>query len=196
MPADLNPSKLFNPMAFWTNVSMSALDTALSSTQKMTDGVDRLARAAATAEAIAPAPTIRSAPRDSAELPTDFGFGLALQLQRSTFDLMAQAWQQWLSAVGTLASLGAGSSFRAVERQNPWLNALSGRLAGEAETAATRAGSPASARQQGGNGQERRTERGAIDHALAAAGPRRRSRGGPAKPKSASRSPGSSRGRR
>ncbi|MEO8654236.1 MAG: hypothetical protein ABI409_08945 [Ramlibacter sp.] len=196
MPADLNRSNLFNPMSFWTDVGMSALDTALASTQNMTDGVDRLARAGARAEAIAPAPVIRSAPRDSADLPADYGFGLALQLQRSTFDMMAQAWQQWLSAVGTLASLGAGSSFRAVERQNPWLSALSERLAGDAETAATRAGSATPAREHGGNGPERRTERGAIDHALASAEPRRRSRGGRAKPKSASRSTGSSRGRR
>ena len=191
---NMNPSTLFNPMAFWTDVGLSALDTALSSTQNISDGVDRLTRVGARAEAADPAPAIRSAAHQGTDMPADFGLGLALRMQRTTLDLLGQAWQQWIGTLGTLASLGAGRSFRdAVERQNPWLNTLRESLAGEAEAAATRAGSPGSSRRQGGSSRERHVDDRVMEHAAATAEPKRPRRGGRVKSKAGTRSRSSSR---
>ena len=197
MPPNPNPSNLFNPMTFWTDVGLRALETALSSTQNISDGVDRLARAGASAEAPDPVPAIRGAPSDSADSPADFGLGLAMHMQRTTIDLLSQAWQQWISTVGTLASLGAGRSFRdTVERQNPWLNTLRERLAGEAETAATRGGSPRSSPRPGDSGLERRSEGSVMEHAAAMGGRKQPRRGGRVKSKSTAGSPSGGRGQR
>ena len=41
MANELNLPNLFNPMSFWTDAGLNALDAAVSSTQNIGDGVDR-----------------------------------------------------------------------------------------------------------------------------------------------------------
>jgi hypothetical protein len=114
---------LFNPMMLWADMSMRALESTLGSTQEIGDGVDRLIRADASpaANELDEAPAIADVPI----LTANPGLALAMQLQRSSFEMLAQGWRQWFQNVGTLASLGAGSTFgEAVARQNPRLNAM------------------------------------------------------------------------
>jgi hypothetical protein len=173
-------------MAFWTDVGLRALDTALASSQNIGDGVDRLARAGAGAEVAEATPAARIESGDRADLPADFGLGVVLRMQRTTVDLMAQAWQQWLSTFGTLASLGAGRSFRdAVEHQNPWLKTLSESLAHATETA-LRVSSPDASRRPSA-GRERPAESRLMEHAAATSEPKRPRRGGRAKAATGSR---------
>ncbi|MBA3774776.1 MAG: hypothetical protein H0X13_20430 [Ramlibacter sp.] len=93
----------------WTDLGMRALDTALSSSQNLGEGVDRLARAAASTspDALAPA----DPGREKTAFDPGAGLALAAQMQRISIQLMTQAWQQWLHTMGTLASLGAGRGF-------------------------------------------------------------------------------------
>lgn len=188
-----NPSNLFNPMAFWTDVSLNALDRTLASTQNISDGVDRLARAGASAsvEKVTQHSAGRSATRDVADMPTDMGLGLALRMQRTTFELMIQGWQQWMAAFGTLASLGAGSTFRdTVERQNPWLKNMRESLTGEAQSDLARRASTV-ARRPNGEDREAHSGRDATEHAAATSGARR-PRGGSAGAKRKTRASGRS----
>jgi hypothetical protein len=188
MPNDLNPPNLFNPMMLWTDLGMRALEMTVSSSQNITEGLDRLTRATATPEDSPVSPEASSA-RANRRHPVTASSGLAFsaEMQRATFDLMTQAWQQWMKTVGMLVSMGAGE---AVSRQVPLLKTMQEGLeaaasaGGRAITQA--ASSPArSERQQGG----RQRERGVHDmeHAFGAAETKRRSRGGRAKPKSRSR---------
>ncbi len=103
------PPAFVNPYLLWTDLGMRALDTALSSSQKLGEGVDRLARAAASTgpDALAPA----DPGRENTAFDPGAGLALAAQMQRIGIQLMAQAWQQWLNTMGTLASLGAGRGF-------------------------------------------------------------------------------------
>ena len=195
MANNLTFPDLMSPMTFWRDLGLSALDQALSSTQDISDGVDRLARAGASVEPAEPAVSpAAAAVVERAVLPADFGLTLVLQAQRATLDLMMQGWQQWIASVGTLASLGAGSTFNSVERLNPWLNTLRERLVSEAETAEARAASRGSSPRQRGDSPQRHAERSDMEHALASATPQRRSRSG-AKPRTGSR-PRSNAGRK
>ena len=125
MATNLDSPKIFNPMMLWTDLGLRALETTLASSQNVSDGLDRLTRAGANADATEQAESsdnTTSMPDGQVALP---GLELAGQMQRATFELMTQAWQQWLSTLGTLASLGAGRSFNeTVTSQNPWLNAM------------------------------------------------------------------------
>lgn len=198
MASDLNSLNLFNPMAYWTDLGLRALDTAVSSSQDIGDGVDRLARVRASAEPADPVAVVRSAPGERSGPAADFGLGLALRMQRTALDLMTQGWEQWISTLGTLASLGAGRSFRdAVASQNPWLNTLREKLVSEAEAAEARAGSRGSSPRQRGDGPARHAQRSDAEHALASAAPPRRSRTtSRARSKSSARAPSGTRARR
>jgi hypothetical protein len=191
MPNDLNPPNLFNPMMLWTDLGMRALEMTVSSSQNISEGLDRLTRATATPED-SPVSAEASSARTDRRQPVTASSGLAFsaEMQRATFDLMTQAWQQWMKTVGMLVSMGAGHGFgEAVARQVPLLKTMQ-----EGLEAAANAGrrtitqsSPArSERQQSG----RQRERGVHDmeHAFGAAETKRRSRGGRAKPKTRSRS--------
>lgn len=190
MPNDLNPPNLFNPMMLWTDLGMRALEMTLSSSQNISEGLDRLTRATATPED-SPASAETSGGRaDRQPLNAASGLAFSAEMQRATFDLMTQAWQQWMKTIGMLVSMGSGRGFsEAAARQAPLLKTMQEGFAAAAN-AGSRAiaqASPArSERQQGG----RQRERGVHDmeHAFGAAETKRRSRGGRAKPKTRSRS--------
>lgn len=189
MSKDLDPPNLFNPMMLWTDLSMRALEMTLSSTQNISDGVDRLARAGASPEASEILTSSSRATADeAATVATPPGLAFAAQMQRTTFDLLTQGWQNWMNTLGALISLGAGRSFgETVARQNPLLNAMreSMQSGHEAQKAITRAAS--SSLQHAGRQRERHADVTEHGHA-AAAEPKRRSRSSRAnKPKARSR---------
>ncbi len=189
MAKDIETPNLFNPMMLWTDMGMRALEMTLSSSQNISDGIDRLSRANASPEAseaaVAPIETISQEPAPA--LPAFPDLNLFWQMQRSTIDLMTQGWQQWMNTFGTLASLGAGRSFAETARQNPMLNAMQEMLLRSTdETAVTRARPSASSRPPAGRKRERHADE--IEHAFGAAETKRRSRAGRAKPKARSRS--------
>lgn len=191
MPNDPNSPNLFNPMMLWTDLGMRALEMTVSSSQNISEGLDRLTRATATPED-SPVSAEASGVRASRQsVSANSGLAFSAEMQRATFDLMTQAWQQWMKTIGMLVSMGAGRGFgEAVARQAPLLKTMQ-----EGFEAATSAGTRAiaqaaqaaparSGRQQGG----RQRERGVHDmeHAFGAAETKRRSRGGRAKPKTRS----------
>ncbi|NPC56580.1 hypothetical protein [Caenimonas soli] len=141
MAKDLDIPNSFNPVMLWTDLGMRTLEMTLSSSQNISDGLDRLARAGASPEAseVAVAPSIAVSQAPVAATP-GLGLNLAAQMQRTTFDLMTQGWLQWMDTVGALVSLGAGRSFGETARQNPLLHAMQEVLqSGSAdETAVTR----------------------------------------------------------
>jgi len=185
MAKDIETPNLFNPMMLWTDMGMRALEMTLSSSQNISEGIDRLSRAGAspeTSEAVV-APAQEPAPAWPA-LPDP---NLFWQMQRSTIELISQGWQQWMNTLGTLASFGAGRSFAETARQNPMLNAMQEMLLRTTdETAVSRArpdasSRPAAARQREGHADP-------IEHASGAAEAKPRSRAVRAKPKARSRS--------
>jgi hypothetical protein len=189
MSKDPDSPNLFNPMMLWTDLGMRTLEMALSSSQNIGDGMDRLARAGASPEAsevVVVTPSTTDSGQTTALAATP-GLSFAAQMQRTTFDLMTQSWQQWMNAFAALASLGAGRSFRETARRNPLLHAMQEGLesASSGEIAITRARTERSS--QSPAGRQRARQAGASEHAFAAAEPKRRSRAGRAKPKARSR---------
>jgi len=186
MAKDIEIPNLFNPMMLWTDLGLRALERTLSSSQNIGDGIDRLSRPGASAEAtetvVAPATISEEPPPTWPAFPD---LNLFLQMQRSTFDLMTQGWQQWMNTLGTLASLGAGRSFAETARQNPMLNAMQEMLLRNADEAAARAQPKASSRPPAGQQRERNPDK--MEHAYGVAETKRRSRTGRAKPKARSR---------
>jgi hypothetical protein len=176
---------LFNPMMFWTDLGMRALETTLSSSQNIGDGIDRLSRANASPEAsetaVAPIETTSEEPAPA--LPAFPGLSLFWQMQRFTTEMMTQGWQQWINTLGSLASLGAGRTFAETARQNPMLNAMQEVLIRTDSTDAARPN--ASSR----TSDRRKRERHAADveHAVAAAETKRRRAGRTTKARSRSR---------
>ena len=185
MAKDLNPPNLFNPLMLWTDLGMRALEMTLSSSQNIGEGLDRLTRAGG--EASEEAATAVATRGQSGALAATPGLALAAQMQRTTFDLMTQAWQQWMNTLGALASFGAGRSIRETARENPLLNAMQEgfQFASTAGEAASTQARSSSSRQQGGRQRERQADE--MEHAFSAAEPKRRSRGNRAKPKARSR---------
>jgi hypothetical protein len=188
MVKDIETPNLFNPMMLWTDMGMRALEMTLSSSQNIGDGIDRLSRAGASPEAseaaVSSIDTISQEPPPALHAFPDLN--LFWQMQRSTFDLMTQGWQQWMNTFGTLTSLGAGRSFAETARQNPMLNAMQEMLLRSSdETAVTRAHSNASSRPPVSRKREGHADD--IEHAVGAAEIKRRSRAGRAKPKARSR---------
>jgi hypothetical protein len=180
MAYELNASNLLNPMMVWSDLGMRALDMTLSSSQNITESVDRLTRAS-----VEPIQDVVSSSTVSRRTDLDMPSAVALStdLQRSTFDMMMQGWLQWMSTISTFASIAAGlGQNRNPKRQDP-LTAMRNSLlpfTGGA-TAATRSGS--SSRQQSGR-REARAESGSTEHAFASGEPKRRRTTGRSKPKS------------
>jgi hypothetical protein len=188
MANDLNQSLFFNPMALWTDLGMRALDTTVSTTQEISDRVDRVTRAAANAQVPEPAVSI-SAVSDRSASAVSSGLEMAANLQRSTFDLMTRGWLQWISALGNLASLavdlgpGRSSSRRnlALDATRAALLPFGGLPFGGAESLGAQAESKSSSHRQSGRREAR--EIGSMEHAHAAAEPKRRRTTARAKPK-------------
>lgn len=105
MANQTDSTNLFNPFMLWADLGMRAAEMAVASTQNITEGADRVARAAAGTEAEEVADTSPD-PRASAWLTTPLG-GFA-DMQRLAWDLMAQNWTRWLSTAGNLMSASAG----------------------------------------------------------------------------------------
>lgn len=190
MPNDLNPPNLFNPMMLWTDLSMRALEMTLSSTQNISEGLDRLTRAGASPEPNEAGTSGAASARDAAST-TGSGVALMAQMQRTTFDLMTQAWRQWMNTFSMLATMGGSGGFgETFARQAPLLKAMQDGVqtvsaaAGRAVTA--QESSVRSERPQGG-GRQRERQAHDMEHAFGAAETKRRSRGGRAKPKARSR---------
>jgi hypothetical protein len=95
---NIETPNLFNPMILWTDLGMRAWETTLSSSQNISDGVDRLSRANASPEAsetaVAPIETISEEPAPA--WPAFPDLSLFWQMQRFTMELMTQGWQQWM----------------------------------------------------------------------------------------------------
>jgi len=98
---------LFNPFVLWTDLGMRAAEAAVASTQNMTEGADRLARAVAGAEAAATGEPTPAGDGDANAWMTGGLDGLA-SMQRLVWDLTTHNWMQWMSAVGNFMSAGAG----------------------------------------------------------------------------------------
>jgi hypothetical protein len=89
-------------MMLWTDMGMRALEMTLSSSQNIGDGIDRLSRAGASPEASeAAVPHRHNQPGAPARLACISRPEPLLQMQRTTFDLMTQGWQQWMNTFGT-----------------------------------------------------------------------------------------------
>jgi hypothetical protein len=184
MPENPNPPDLFNPVTLWTDLGLRALEMTLSSSQDMSDNIDRLTRAGAspqTTELVQAGG--RTGRGDGSADAAGTGLALAAQLQRSTFELLTTAWRQWMNTLGTLASFGSGRGFAdGMARQNPWLNPMGMQWG----SAIGQAGGSASAKQ----GAHRRSAEARVDtieHGLATDEPKRRTRARRAKPKTRSR---------
>ena len=192
MATNLNPpdlSKLFNPMMLWTDMSMRALEMTLSSSQTIGDRLDRLTRAGANTQVQEAAAKVLSGPggRDRSGFAPSSGLALAAQMQRAGLELMTQAWQQWMSGLGTLTALGVGRPLAETVRQNPLLTArpeFASRSTDQVGAVAAARGSSSSG--HGGSSRETRAEE--MEHAFAKAGPKRRGGAGRAKSKARSRS--------
>lgn len=156
---------LINPLQLWTDLGLRALESSVASTQKMGDTLDRMTRASASADfkdAAQPSASRADLELDSAPGSAP-GSAIALvgQLHRSAFEAMQQGWLQWMSKLGTLASVTAGSgSLPATGDQPPALQPPTARPA----------------RRQSGNDTEGRAESRAAEHAHAAADAPRRTR--------------------
>ena len=184
MAYDFNASDFFNPM-IWTDLGLRALDMTVSSTQNVGERVDRLTRAG-----LEPAENAASAPTDLASETvsvTSNGVALAADLQRTTFDMLTQAWVQWMSTLGRMASLGTelasgqGSNAANIPPDPMRMILFPTLLAGTAVAPARKGGS---SRQQGG-GQRAALAGRSMEHAVAAAEPKRRR--GASKPKAKAR---------
>lgn len=176
MASNFDPSTLMNPVALWTDLGLRAIEMAVSSTQSISEGVDRFARAGASVEAAEDAASSSAVSRRTAAA-TSSGVALAADLQRSTFDLLTRGWLQWMSALGSVASLAAsiapGGRWM---RQSVPLEAMRKALlpAGWADRAGTQPQPGSASRQHEGQRREVHAESGAMEHALASAESKRR----------------------
>lgn len=173
MANETTSSNLFNPMMLWADMGLRALEMSVSSTQNMGDSLDRVARAGASAEVtdsiVSDPPTGEESARAASS-----GLALATSMQRSTYELMTQNWLQWMSALGSVASLAAGGKGAG--------EALRWGLQPAGGLTATPAQPGSSTRPQGGS-RESHAETASKEHALASAGPQRRRSTGRAKRK-------------
>jgi hypothetical protein len=98
---------LFNPFALWADLGMRAAEMAVASTQNLTEGADRVTRAAAGTEADEIVDTSSSPYSTAGGWPAP-GLGGFADMQRLAWDLMAQNWLRWVSTAGNLMSASAG----------------------------------------------------------------------------------------
>jgi hypothetical protein len=184
MPSETTPSDVFNPFLLWTDIGLRAADMTMASSQRISEGMDRISRAASSAEIAGTAAATDSTPEIR---PLSIDFGGASRLYRSLFDFGTQAWLQWMSSLGGLASFATG--LRMPEGGGPGAVPFSmaagfGRPdAGGQHAPATRTRSqPDERRAESGDTGER--EPAGLEHAVAAPGPaRRRSSAGRGKAK-------------
>ena len=128
---NLKPADFTNPFLPWVEQGLRLFDQTVTSSQNMGEAVDRAARADAAADP--PAATA----------------------QRNMFELMTQAWVQWMSWLGAMAGMGAKA-------------ALPEEVARQVQ-AAQRSGTRVAS-----NGSERRSRPAHGEHAMASDEPKRR----------------------
>jgi hypothetical protein len=188
MANNFDPSSLWSPVALWTDLSLRALDMTMSSSQSLTEGVDRFARAGASVE-VTEGEASTAAVSDRSAAVTSSGLALAVDLQRSVFDQMMRGWVQWMSTLGDFASLGAGLVLPSLGRQNPALELTRKVLLAAGESPATQARKGSSWRQPSGSRRASRSESESMEHAFASAEPKRRRSSGTSRsrPKSKAR---------
>jgi hypothetical protein len=104
MTNEPDANNLFNPFMLWTDLGMRAAEAAVASTQNMTEGADRLTRAAASAEADAD----DEGPGDNANTWASASLGGMADMQRMMWEMTTRNWMHWMSMAGNLMSAGAG----------------------------------------------------------------------------------------
>lgn len=97
---------LFNPFLLWTDLGMRAAEAAVASTQNLTEGADRLTRAAASAEA--DAHDEASGTGENASTWASASLGGMADMQRMMWEMSTRSWMQWMAMAGNLMSAGAG----------------------------------------------------------------------------------------
>jgi len=107
MTNEPDANNLFNPFMLWTDLGMRAAEAAVASTQSMTEGADRLTRAAANAE-IPDANDEASSTGDNTSTWATAGLGGMADMQRMMWEMTTRSWMQWMSMAGNLMSAGAG----------------------------------------------------------------------------------------
>lgn len=176
MAMNLDASRLLNPMLLWTDVGLRALEMTVNSTQNVSEGVDRIARASASVQASeAAAPDASVAQWAASTVPS--ATALATDLQRSALDMVLRGWVQFMGTLGSLASMGADMAGKGFARGNAPLQAMRSSLMLPASfgAAATQGGQSGNrTRRQGETRRESEVEHGAMEHALAATEPKRR----------------------
>jgi hypothetical protein len=96
---------LFNPFMLWADWGMRAAEAAIASTQNLTNGADRVTRAVAGTEAS----EIADASSDEEDEPrTATAFDGIANMQRLAWDMAAQNWTRWMTAVAGMLSAGSG----------------------------------------------------------------------------------------
>jgi hypothetical protein len=188
MANNLDPSNLWSPVALWTDLSLRALDMTMSSSQSLSEGVDRFARAGASVEATE-VEASTGAVADRSASATSSGVALAADLQRSAFDQMMRGWVQWMSTLGNFASIGAGFMLPSLSRRNPVLDMTRKALlqAGGGESPAMQGRAANSGRQQSGQRRQSRAGSESMEHAFASAEPKRRRSTGTSRSRSKSK---------
>lgn len=191
MAAEPTRPDLFNPMLLWADLGLRALESSVSSTQKIGDTVERMARAGAGPKDDGQSSATPS-PGSASGSAAGSAMALVGQMHRSAFDVMQQGWLQWMSTLGTFASLTAGRGFsQAGSSENKAAQGASGfglSSTAAADAPAVQSRSATLARAESGNSSrhESRAESRPTEHAHAAGTPKRR-RGTGAKPKVRSR---------
>ena len=161
----------------WADFSLRALEMTLSSSQDIGERMERLTRAGASEEATETVVHAMHGPAALSQSPAAAASRVALasDLQRSTFDLMSQGWVQWMSMLGSFASLATGLAFgQGGSRPSLALNPLGLLTAGGAWAPETPSRSESSSRAQIGRRQGTDAQRRSAEHAHASAEPKRR----------------------
>lgn len=111
---------LFNPFTLWTDLGMRAAEAAVASAQNMTEGADRLTRAAASAEASDGSVETSVSGNNPNTWASASLSGMA-DMQRLMWDLTTRSWMQWMSMTGNLMSAGAGIGLarKVAHQRNP-----------------------------------------------------------------------------
>jgi hypothetical protein len=107
MTNERDMNNLFNPFTLWTDLGMRAAEAAVASTQNMTEGADRLTRAAASAEAV-DVDDDDSGASDTTNSWASASLGGMADMQRMMWEMTTRSWMQWMSMAGNLMSAGAG----------------------------------------------------------------------------------------
>ncbi|HKB52701.1 MAG TPA: hypothetical protein VKD22_01800 [Ramlibacter sp.] len=100
------PAAPQTPVAPWVNIALRALDTSVSTSQNLMEGVDRLARAGAGSEIAAQGqPPLTPALWSGPKAALACGMALATAIQRSTISLFTEGWRQWMNAIGAMTAV-------------------------------------------------------------------------------------------